>query len=234
MENAERTCSECGEPIPTARLREKPNTTLCVGCKTKLEMQPRPKTREKAEKVKQRKSRLPEPLEKAILTLSPSKEIRIDWQADADSDVTDALAKAEAHVERFTTALAAKHLFDGVQLVKIRAALRQASNEIASIVSNAMNADAKTIRQALKCVPCFPKLASSNHATRMRRSHAAAPARFPRDERYRKSQVSEIIAREPIRPTSSSANGREKILCAARVQFARRRCERVHVTNDES
>jgi RNA polymerase-binding transcription factor DksA len=52
MKNAERICSECEEPISAARLREIPNTTLCVGCKTKLEKQPKTKTRENPEKVK--------------------------------------------------------------------------------------------------------------------------------------------------------------------------------------
>jgi RNA polymerase-binding transcription factor DksA len=57
MKNAERMCSECGEPISAARLKEIPDTTLCVGCKTKLEKQPKTKTHENPEKV-ERKSRI--------------------------------------------------------------------------------------------------------------------------------------------------------------------------------
>jgi len=143
-------CSECGEPIPTVRLKEKPNTTLCVDCKTTLEKQPKAKTRANAEKVRPKKHRLPEPLEKAILILPLGKQIAVGWIADADSEIVNTLAKAEAHVKRLRTALAAKHLFDRMQLIKIGSALRQANNEVASIVSNTMNGEANKIRQALK------------------------------------------------------------------------------------
>ena len=30
-------CEECGEPIPMARLKANPTTTLCVGCQSELE-----------------------------------------------------------------------------------------------------------------------------------------------------------------------------------------------------
>ncbi len=145
-------CSECGEPIPTARLKEKPNTTLCVGCKTKLEKQPKSKTRENPEKVKQKRHKLPERLERAILTLPLNKEIVVGWQAVADSDVADDLAKANALVNRLTSAFARKEVFDPMQLMKIQAALRQARNEVASIVSKAMNTEANKLRQALKTI----------------------------------------------------------------------------------
>ncbi len=143
-------CSECEEPIPAARRREKPDTTLCVGCKTKLEKQPKAKTRKNPEKVKQKKHRLRGRLASAILALPRDKEIACRWTADADSDVADQLAKAEVLVKRFTAALAVKHKFDRAQLVKISAALRQATDKVASIVSKAMNAEANKIRQALK------------------------------------------------------------------------------------
>jgi hypothetical protein len=150
MKSQERMCSECGESIPTARLNEKPNTTLCVACKTKLEKQPKAKTRANAVKVRPRRNRLPEPLEKAILILPLGKQITVGWEADANSDAANTLAKVEAHVKRLTTALAAKSLFNPTQLIKIGLALRQANNEVAAIVSNTMNAEANKIRQALK------------------------------------------------------------------------------------
>src|SRR5208282_510777 len=116
MKTLERRCSECEEPISAARLKEKPDTTLCVGCKTKLEKQPKTKTRENPKRVKQ-KNRLPALLENAIRTLPRGKELVVGWQADTDSDVADDLAKAEALVRRFRAALAAKHLFDQTQLI---------------------------------------------------------------------------------------------------------------------
>jgi RNA polymerase-binding transcription factor DksA len=52
MESTRLECSECGEPITAARLKAQPGTTLCVGCKTKTEKQPKLTTRENPEKVK--------------------------------------------------------------------------------------------------------------------------------------------------------------------------------------
>ena len=51
MDSSEaRTCSECGEPISAARLKELPFTRLCVGCKARQENEPEePYLREKSE-----------------------------------------------------------------------------------------------------------------------------------------------------------------------------------------
>ena len=51
MDSSEaRTCSECGEPISAARLKELPFTHLCVGCKARHEKEPdRPHANEKPE-----------------------------------------------------------------------------------------------------------------------------------------------------------------------------------------
>jgi hypothetical protein len=40
IEETMKLCSECGEPIPKARLEAMPNTTLCVPCKVALGDEP--------------------------------------------------------------------------------------------------------------------------------------------------------------------------------------------------
>lgn len=152
MKTLERMCSECGDPISAARLKQKPDTTLCVGCKAELEKRPKTKVRENPAKVKQRRHKLPERLQDALRTLGRNKVIPLTWIADAGSDVADDLAKAEARVERFKEALAAKDSFDQAQLITIRAALRQTTAEVAAIVSKAMNAEAQKIRQGLSAL----------------------------------------------------------------------------------
>ncbi|WP_423945734.1 TraR/DksA family transcriptional regulator [Candidatus Binatus sp.] len=57
METSGRQCSECGEQIAAARLKARPETTLCVGCKTKIAKREKTKTHENPEKV-ERKSRI--------------------------------------------------------------------------------------------------------------------------------------------------------------------------------
>lgn len=60
MENSGLACSECGEEITVARLKARPDTTLCVECKAKLATRPKPSTRENPEKVKKRRTRGPD------------------------------------------------------------------------------------------------------------------------------------------------------------------------------
>ena len=57
MENTERKCSECGERIAAARLKEFPFATLCIECKVKPEKQPKITSNEKPEKVKKSRKR---------------------------------------------------------------------------------------------------------------------------------------------------------------------------------
>ena len=142
-------CSECEEPISAARLREKPDTTLCVNCKAKLEKQPKAKRRENPQKVK-KKYRLPARLLNALPTLPHDKEIVLPWIANTGSEVADGLAKKDALIERLKDALAAKHRLEPMELMKIHAALRQLHDEVVTIVSKAMNAEAQAIRHVLK------------------------------------------------------------------------------------
>jgi len=55
MENIGQKCSECGEPISAALLKDRPFATLCIDCKTKREKQPKIASHEKPEKVKKRR-----------------------------------------------------------------------------------------------------------------------------------------------------------------------------------
>jgi hypothetical protein len=41
VEMIEKSCAECGEPITPARLEAQPTATLCVGCKSEVESQPK-------------------------------------------------------------------------------------------------------------------------------------------------------------------------------------------------
>jgi hypothetical protein len=144
-------CSECEEPISAARLKDKPDTTLCVNCKSKLEKQPKVRSRENPQKVKDKKKyELPAPLLNALPILPRNKVVKLTWIADAGTDVADELAKKDALVERLKGALAAKRRFEPMQLMKIRAALRQLNGDVVSIVSKAMNAEAQAIRRVLK------------------------------------------------------------------------------------
>jgi hypothetical protein len=53
----QRTCSDCGEPIPSARLEAQPDAQLCIDCKAESENRPKLKSHENPEKVKPRRTR---------------------------------------------------------------------------------------------------------------------------------------------------------------------------------
>ena len=55
MENTERECLECGDPISAPFLSAHPNAKRCLECETKREKQPKIISHEKAEKVKKRR-----------------------------------------------------------------------------------------------------------------------------------------------------------------------------------
>ena len=55
MENIRPVCSECGEQISAALLKDRPFATRCIDCKTYVEKQPKITPHENPEKV--RKSR---------------------------------------------------------------------------------------------------------------------------------------------------------------------------------
>jgi len=59
MDSSEaRMCSECGEPIYAARLKELPFTRFCVVCKARHEKEPdRPHTNEKPEYLSAKRER---------------------------------------------------------------------------------------------------------------------------------------------------------------------------------
>ena len=60
MENTGLACSECGVELTVARIEARPDTTLCVECKTKLTKRPKPAARENPEKVRKRRRRGPD------------------------------------------------------------------------------------------------------------------------------------------------------------------------------
>jgi Prokaryotic dksA/traR C4-type zinc finger len=150
MKTLERMCSDCEEPISSARLKAKPDTTLCVNCKAKLKKHAKAKRRENPQKVKRKNHRLPPRLFNALPTLPLDKALVLTWTAIAGTTVADELAKKDARIKRLKDALAAKHRFESKKLMTIHAALRQLNDEAVSIVSKAMNTEAKTIRLVLK------------------------------------------------------------------------------------